>query len=97
MCAAKEYIQKNGFTLKAIMSGIVIISFVVSCFMAIAFFIFNAEGADKRSRENKKDIEVIKLDFKEIKVRQENFGTQQTNMYSDVKEIQKDIKRLLRR
>jgi len=97
MCAAKEYVKKNGFNIKAIISLIVISSFVVSCFMAIAFFIFNAQGANKRSRENKTEISTLKLDFKEVKVKQENFGTQQTNMYEDVKEIQKDIKSLLRR
>jgi len=97
MCAVKEYIKENGFTFKFIVSMITITSIVLTAIMAIAFFIFNADGASTRSIENKKDIVTLKEDFREVKVKQDTFTKTQDNMYSDVKEIQKDIKQLLRR
>lgn len=97
MCAVKEYIKENGFTFKFIVSMLIITSIVLTAIMAIAFFIFNAEGASARSIENKKDIIVLKEDFREVKVKQETFTKTQDNMYVDLKDIQKDIKQLLRR
>lgn len=47
--------------------------------------------------KNSADVEALKGDFREVKVKQEYFNEKQTVMHADVKEIQRDIKLLLRR